>query len=902
MIPQNLLHEQAGMTEVLATKLAHPRLRLPFVKRTGLLKKLDLALERRLSLVSAPAGFGKTYLISQWVTANTFPSTWLTLDEGDNDPVRFLRYLIAVCQQFYPEVGSAALMLLETQHCPPADVLTSLLNDMSRHQRIHVLVFDDYHTITSKPVHNLVSSMLEHLPTSLHLVIVTRTDPPLPLARMRAHDELLELRAADLSFSRDETSAFLHQSLPEALPEPGIEQLQAVTEGWIVGLRIAALMLKERHPAERSRVLNTFSGSHRHILEYLSAEVLSALPESQGEFLLQVAFLHHLSGPLCDAVTLRADSQQMLQALERANLFLVALDDAATWYRLHPLVAEALRQIAQKQMSQDAVRELHRRASRWYEAHGHLPEAVEAALMAHAFTEAAIVIERLIEPQLVKRNTEYHTLRRWIEHLPDDLLAQHPALCLTLGAAILFTSDRHAPTTAMQIERVLRMAADQWAAAGNAGKLGELLAFRTLVEYWQGNLAQVFETSRQALELLPDSQTEWRAVLLLNLGMEQYLLGKNAAARQLTEKSEQLNRHVGNEFAKRSALWLKGQIALSQGILDEAEQLFRELLMSPTSQPREHTGACIGLATIAFERNDLERAEHEGMKAFMTAERVGDKHMLVDAAILRARLMHAQGNVDEARHLLQTLASRVDMAVHVRTLRAWGAWLALMSGDIAAANAWYVALQRSESSPFLLQEEREALVTARLLLAQGKTAPAIHLLEQWQRRCISGQRARAELEILILKALIYAVDRDLPQAYATVSQALEFACQAGYILPFTQEGQAMALLLKGVSTGDNLELMRFVHRLLRDLTHDQTTNALSERLEVLATADPLSPQEQRVFLLIAEGHTNPDIADMLGVSINTIKTQVRNIYSKLNIHTRRQAREMARALKLLEYR
>lgn len=899
MIPQNHLNEWVGMTEILATKVAHPRLRLPFVKRISLLEKLHLTLERRLTLISASAGFGKTYLISQWITGASFSSGWLTLDEGDNDPVRFLRYLIAVCQQSYPDVGSAALTLLETQQYRPDAVLTSLLNDMSRHKGIHVLVFDDYHTITSTPVHDLVASMLEHLPSSLHLVIVTRTDPPLSLARMRAHDELLELRAADLRFSRDEMSAFLHQSLPEALSESSIEKLEAVTEGWIVGLRIAALVLQEHHPAERGRVLNAFSGSHRHVLEYLSAEVLSALPESQGEFLLQVAFLHHLSGSLCDAVTLRDDSQELLETLERANLFLMSLDDTATWYRLHPLVAEALRQIAQKQMGTNAVREVHRRASHWYEAHGHLPEAVEAALTAHAFAEAAPLIERLIEPQLVKRNTEYHTLRRWIEHLPDHLLARHPALCLTLGAAILFTSDRHAPTTAMQIERVLRMAADQWAAEGNVGQVGELLAFRTLVEYWQGNLTQVFETSRQALELLPEEQTEWRAVLLLNLGMEQYLLGENAAARRLTEESERLNRYVGNEFAKRSALWLKGQVALSQGSLDEAEQLFRELLMSPTSQAREHTGAYIGLATIAFERNDLERVERDVLKAFTTAESVGDKHMLVDAAILRARLLHVWGDTDGARDLLQALASRVDMAVHVRTLRAWGALLALMSGDISAANAWHVALQQNESSPFLLQQEREALVTARLLLAQGKTAPASNLLEHWQRQCTSGQRTRSELEILILKALIYAVDRALPQAYATLSQALEFAYRAGYIRPFVQEGEAMALLLKGISIGDNLELTNFVHRLLRELAHDHTSNTLSERLEVLVTIDPLSPQEQRVFLLIAEGQTNPDIADTLGVSINTIKTQVKNIYSKLNINTRRQVRQMARALNLL---
>jgi LuxR family maltose regulon positive regulatory protein len=287
------------------------------------------------------------------------------------------------------------------------------------------------------------------------------------------------------------------------------------------------------------------------------------------------------------------------------------------------------------------------------------------------------------------------------------------------------------------------------------------------------------------------------------------------------------------------------------------------------------------------------------LQAYTLAEHVGDKHMLVDAAILYARLLHARGEADRARDVLQTLAYRVDMAVHVRTLRVWGASLALMSGDIAAVNAWHVALQQSDSSPFTLQQEREALVSARLLLAQGKTAQALDLLEQWHQRSTNGQRTRSRLEILILKALIHAVDRAFLEAQTALYQALEFAYRAGYVRPFVQEGEAMALLLKGISTGDNLELTNFVHHLLRELAQSPTQHALSERLEVLATVDPLSPQEQRVFLLIAEGQSNPDIADTLGVSINTIKTQVKNIYSKLNISTRRQAREMARTFNRL---
>lgn len=894
MTVQDYLDEQGLISEILYTKVAHPRLRFPFVKRSRLLERLDQALERRLTLVSAPAGFGKTHLISQWIADRSSSVGWLTLDEGDNDPVRFLRYLIAVCQQQHPDIGSAALKVLQTQQHRLGAALTSLLNDLHTYEGRHVLVLDDYHTITSTPVHDLVASMIENLPSSLHIVIVTRVDPPLPLARLRAHDELLEIRAPDLRFSRDEVSAFMHQSLVGGLPDSGIEKLELITEGWIVGLRLASLVLQEHHPAHRLRVLSGFSGGHRHVMEYLCSEVIYALPAVQREFLLHVTFLDGLSGSLCDAVTLRDDSHEMLEALERANLFLVPMDDAGHWYRIHPLVAEAIRQYALQELGVDRVHELHRRASRWYEMNGYLAEAVEAALTAEDFARSARLMERQVEPQLVKRNTEYHTLRRWIEHLPVDVLAEYPMLCMTLGVATLFTSDRHASTTAVQIEKLLKLAADKWTQEGNTGKLGELLAFRTLVEYWQGNLLQVFETSRLALELLPESQTEWRAVLLLNLGMEQYLLGENVRARQLTEESEFLNRSVGNEFAKRSAIRLKGEIALSQGSLDEAEQLFRELEVLATHQPREQAGAWVGLATIAFERNDLGSVEPLVNEAYAIAERVGDKHIMVDAAIVSARSRHAQGDADGARQLLQSLASRVDMAVHVRTLRAWGAWLALMSGDIAAANAWNVAIRNSPGSPFLAQQEREALIRARLFIAQGKLEQARELLDQLHRNSTVTQRTRAELEILILKALAYGVDRDLPNAHTELLKALAFANHAGYVRPFVQEGEPIARLLKSISIGDDFELTTFVHCLQRDLMHDPTTIPLSERLEVLATLHPLSPQEQRVFLLIAEGQSNPDIAHSLGVSINTIKTQVKNIYSKLNISSRKQAREMAR--------
>lgn len=885
---------------ILNTKLMQPRLRTPFVERSTLLDRLEQALERPLTLVSAPAGFGKTHLISQWLSCTPTHIGWLTLDAGDNDPIRFVRHVIAALHSSgHTDVGVDALAALDSAHERRLHMaLSALHTDLSRLADRLVLVLDDYHLIDSPFIHDLIALVIDQVPVALHVVIITRSDPPLPLARWRAHGDLFELRTADLRFSHAETVAFLDQSLPAALPESCIGQLEQVTEGWIVGLRLAVLSLLGHDPADWEYKAAAFAGSHQHVLDYLYAEVLSAQPESWRDFLLHVAFLDRLSGPLCDAVTQREDSAALLQALERANLFLIRLDDAGTWYRLHTLAADALQQLARQQLGEHTIRELYGRAGDWHETHGLLSEAVEAAFAAGDTAHAAELVERIIEPQLVKRNHEYHTLRRWLERLPDEVLADHPILCLTFAAAVFFTSNRHAPLTARTVHRLLRMAEAAWSAEADSARLGEVLAFRSLVEYWQGDYAQMFESSRRALDLLPDSQAEWRAVALLNLAMQEYVSGDIPAARCLADESQRLNRLVGNEYLKRSSLALLGYIALCQGDLYEAEQHYRELFALADRQLSDQMQARIGLAAVAFERNTLGAIHADLADALAAAQHAGDKRVLVETTILMARLKHALDDADGARQMLRTLAARVDMAVHVRELRAWDAWLALMSGDTATASAWQLTC--AQPSPFALQNEREALIRARLLLAQGKPDAALAILDWWRADSVAGGRARAELDILILQALAFHAGRQLPQAHEALLKALAFAHEAGYVRPLVQEGEALAALLRTVPTGDNLELATFRHTLMRYLGDDQTVNEVAARLNVLSATDPLSPQEQRVFLLIAEGASNPDIAKSLGVSINTIKTQVKSIYSKLNIRSRRQAREMARVLNVIQ--
>lgn len=888
--------EKLSTSTVLNTKVMRPRLRTPYVERDMLCSHLDRALGRPVTLVSAPAGFGKTHLISHWLSRTPGRAAWLALDNGDNDPMRFVRHMIAALHgSGHADVGGGALAALDSAHERRLDMaLEALLADMSRMVDQLVFVLDDYHLITSPFIHELLAFLIEQSPDALHVVIVTRVDPPLPLARWRAHGHLFEVRSDDLRFSHTETVAFLRQSLPHALPKPCIAQLEEVTEGWIVGLRLAVLSLLGHDTTEWEQRVATFAGNHRHVLDYLYAEVLSVQPEAWRDFLLRIAFLDRLSGPLCDTVTRREDSGELLQSLERANLFLIRLDDAATWYRLHTLAAEALQHMARQQLGENTIRELFRRASDWYEGHGLLSEAVEAALAADDAARAAVIIERLIEPQLMKRSHEYYTLRRWLERLPDEVLARHPTLCLTFATAVLFTSDRHAAPTARTARKLLRMAEEAWSAEMESARLGEVLALRSLVEYWQGDYMQMFESSRKALDLLAESQTEWRAVTMLNLAIQEYLSGDTNAARCLAEESQRLNRVVGNEYLKRSSLALLGYIALCQGNLYEAEQRYRELLALSARQPHDQVQARIGLAAVAFERDDRAALQADLADALAAAEQTGDKHLLVEATILMARFKHAQDNVDSARRMLQALAAQLDMPVHVRELRAWDAWLALMSGDTATVSAWQLTCV--QPSPFALQNEREALIQARLLLAQGKPQAALSILDRWYRDSVAGGRARATLDILILQALAYHADRQLPQAHDALHTALGFAHKAGYVRPLMQEGEALATLIRSVPTGNNLDLAAFRYTLLRDLGDDQTVNEVAARLNVFSATDPLSPQEQRVFLLMAEGASNPDIARSLGVSINTIKTQVKSIYSKLNIRSRRQAREMARVL------
>ena len=679
---------------LLMTKLHIPQARRDLVPRPRLFARLHQGLSSKLTLISAPAGFGKTTLVSAWLaTHNThqelLPAAWVALDASDNDPVRFWRYVITACQPFDAAIGHSALALLHTAQQPSWEiVLTMFINDLAQLAGQGVLVLEDYHVITAPQIHEMVVFLLDHLPTTLHLIMTTRSDPPLPLARLRAQPALNELRAVDLRFSLAETQAFFQQALSRPLAPELLERLDARTEGWVTGLRLVALTLQgrpESDPQTMEQLLVTLTSSRGHIFAYFITEVLNAQPASFQEFFLRTSVLSRLTSSLCHAVTGRDDSEMLLEHLERANLFLIPLDGAGQWYRYHALFAEAMQHEARRRLGEEHLRALSHRASLWYEQHGWLTEAVEAALAAQDFPRAADLIKRSIAPELVQN--EYHTLRRWLEHLPEAVLHAHPPLCMMYAIAILFTSDRRTPATMARLQTPLQVAEQHWRAEANAPKLGEALALRSWITWMQGERTQALPVARQALALLPAGEMQWRGVSLALVGEEELLAGKLHAARQTFTQTRALWQATQNAYGTLALTLALGEVCTRQGELHQAAQLYQQVLTEAEQTPMNRAQALsrigaarLGLGALALEWNDLETAEQHATHAVTIGQQVADEELRARGSLILARVKHVRGETTEAQQLLQTLVAQTPQhrgLSLLREVRAYQARLAL---------------------------------------------------------------------------------------------------------------------------------------------------------------------------------------------------------------------------------
>lgn len=903
----------SGSYEVLSTKLVAPHPRAPHVPRNRLLDRLDEGLEKdQIALISAPAGFGKTMLVSEWVTKrrehdNLPPIAWISLDDNDNDPVRFWRYVLTACQAFGEQVSRSALALLNNSPQPPFEALLALfINEMAVLSIRTILVLEDYHAITSHQVHEMLAFFLDHLPAMLHLVLITRSDPPLPLARLRAHNQLNELRAADLRFTLEETQTFLQLAVPVPLTPEDVTRLAERTEGWAAGLHLVALALQGmKARPEIDQYLDNFTGSHRPILEYLVADVFSAQPEAIQAFLLQTSMLSGLAGPLCDAVTGREDSALILERLERANLFLMPLDGQGQWYRYHALFAEAMQHYARRRLGENRLHQLAQKAGFWYEEHGMLPEAIEASLYAQDYPRAAGLIKQVIAPRLVQN--EFHTLRRWMERLPEEVLQAHPEICMTFATAILFTSDRHSPQTKARLQLPLQIAELHWQREENEHKLGEVFAFHSLVDWLQRDFKKSFSFARQALDLLPADDRQWRGISLIMLAVDEMIEGKWHAARQTITEALALNEAAQNIYGTLDSMLLLGEVCYQQGELHQADQIFKQVLSRTEGAPMDRDQASVrigrahlGLGMLALEWNDLETAEEAVSQAVAASQQFPEEDLLADSSVILAQVRFAQGEIDQAQRLLESLIAETTRPLLFRFPRIYRARLALESGDLAAAQRWAAtdALPGDDIAPVRL--EQQALVVARLRIEQGEAAAAIHQLDRWLARAQDHGRTRSEIEIKILLALAHAAIGDRARADETLIQALALAQPEGYRRIFLDEGDKLAALLHDTLPEIREEsLAAYARALIYTMAQEQTQKQPDVTRDSEFLIEPLSEQEQRVLRLIAGGLSNPEIAEQLVISVNTVKTHVKNIYAKLNVNSRQAARQAARHLKLL---
>jgi LuxR family transcriptional regulator, maltose regulon positive regulatory protein len=892
------------MNHPLSTKCYIPPWRPNGVSRTRLVNRLQSGFlaGRKLTLIAAPAGYGKTTLVAEWVQSQAPAVAWLALDEHDNEVGRFLRYLLLALQQMHADAGRHLQADLAAPQLPsPAALAASLLADLAvAGQQVTgevtgagpgriLLAFDDYHKIRTPLIHDLVQQLLDHLPPECHLLLISREDPPLALPRLRVRGELTEIRAEDLRFTEAEAAQFFNQAMQLALPAGAVAALEARTEGWIASLHLAALSLQGRNAAQVDAFIHAFGGSHRYVFDYLAEEVLGQQDAEIGLFLRQTAVLDRFSAPLCQAVTGRTDSQAILQQLEQANLFLVPLDDARIWYRYHHLFADYLRM----GLPPDESARLQASASQWCETNGLLFEAVHYALAGGSQELAADVVERVIQNAATWSGGELATLVGWIDALPGQLLRVRPRLSLHASRA-LFLSGRLVLSEQFidQAEQVLRT--QQAAGQDTTGLLAVATVYRAAIAALRGEVRTAIALGTAALAHLPETDLHARARAADGLGLAYGLLGDLALAEQFYTQASGLAQAAGVVYLAINARCEVAQVQIAQGRLQAAAQSCRralELAGDTRIPPLGLAWAILG--AVAYEQNDLAAAERYLQEGMALSQQGGLTDDLRSELLLLARLKRATGDLPAAAVAVAQGAAIVQRYQAPRLAQiaaACQAQIHLACGEMAAAQRWAdaYALQR-QAGPAEANPDFEELTLVRILLATGELAQALAIVIPLQQQAEAAGRLRTSIEALALQALIQAAAQERAAAVASLAKALRQAEPEGFLRPFLDEGAPLADLLPAARYAAPA-LVRRLLAALPDEEHDAN---------VAPTAvDALSEQETIVLRLLCAGRSNQQIADELVISVGTAKWHVHNILQKLGVSSRAQATLRARDLGL----
>ena len=901
---------------LLETKLHIPRWRRSLVARPRLSERLSRGAESALTLVSAPAGFGKTTLLAEWlavVAADGRSVAWLSLDQRDNDPALFWTYLVAALNASAPGVGAGALSLLQPPAPPSEAGLVTLLNDLDAISNDVVLVLDDYHVIDAREVQDEMAFLLEHLPPQIHLVIASRTDPPLPLARLRGRGELAEIRAADLRFTPSEAAAYLNEVMGLALTAADVAALEGRTEGWIAALQLAALSMQGRE--DTAAFIDGFAGDDRYIVDFLAEEVLQRQPEHVQQFLLQTSILDRLSGPLCDAVTGQDGGKAKLTALERGNLFLVPLDDRRRWYRYHQLFADVLQARLQDEQP-DVVPGLHRRASAWYEQNDEPSEAIRHALAAQDFERAADLVELAIPA--MRRSRQEAAVLGWLELLPDEVVRVRPVLSVGFAGALLAGGEFE------RVEARLRDA-ERWLDGTTGIRQGshapaaemvvvddaefrrlpaEIELYRAAQALARGDGPGTVRHSRRALELSPADEHLGRASAAALMGLAFWASGDLEAGHSgYAECMAGLRRagHIADTFGCAIAL---ADIRRTQGRLGEAMRTYEQALQRASEQGgsvlRGTADMYVGMSEIHRERDDLPAATQQLLRSQELGEHLGLPQNRYRWRVAMARIREAEGDLGGALDLLNE-AERLyvgDFFPNVRPVPALRARVRVAQGEWGEALGWVRERGLSVDDDLSYLREFEHITLARVLLArytaeraERSSQEATRLLERLLRAAEEGQRTGSVIEILVLQALAHQARDDIPAALASLRRAVTLAEPEGYVRIFADEGPPMASLLRAAAKQGITP--SYVRRLLAAVNKTEDSTPASQGL-----IEPLSERELDVLRLLGTDLGGPDIARELVVSLNTVRTHTKNIYAKLGVNNRRAAVRRAKELDL----
>ncbi|MFN8597898.1 MAG: LuxR C-terminal-related transcriptional regulator [Anaerolineae bacterium] len=903
--------DNAGVIPLLATKLFIPprRPRDSVVARARLTERLTAIDGQRLTLVSAPAGFGKSTLISEWIPYSEHCVPWLSLDANDNDPQRFWAYVIAALQMLRPELGASALALLESSQ-PIESILIALLNDVAAFPDRFVLVLDDYHLVEAPAIHAGLTFLLDHLPPQMHLMITSRSDPPLPLARWRVRRQLDEIRAADLRFTPDEAAQFLNHVMGLNLSADDVAALETRTEGWIAGLQLAALSMQGHDDV--GSFIRSFTGSHAYIVDYLAEEVVQRQSADVQSFLLQTSILDRMCGDLCDAVLDRTGSQATLERLQHGNLFVIPLDDERRWYRYHHLFADVLR-ARLRDAQPDTVRALHRRASEWHERNGLFIEAIRHAHAAGSTDEAA----RLIEQHglaLIARG-ESRMILAALEALPDRVFQGRPRLCIVHGAVLSLMNQTEAAE--MRLQEAERAIAHLPSDEQTRHLRGIVLTIRAELSRYMGDVAVSVHLAREAKTLLPPTDRAAHQRAIDYAALDFLLTGDMVRAAEVyPDKLIKSTGASGDLIGHFSAISTVAWAHLYEGRLREAAQLFEAGLAEAATAGLQHSFADVfyhlGLGTIYYEWNDLETAEAHLNRGLQLAE----SRMSIEAngALIGSMTLsltrQARGDAAGAREVLDHFAKLAHQhhfaAPLIARSEALRAHLLLLQGDIDAVEHWLETNGLTVDAELTYPLERGHLTLARVLIVRQNSREALQLLTRLLHDAESKARFNSVIEIQMLRALAFQAEGNAHEAFTALEGALTLAEPEGYIRTFIDEGEPLRLLM--ADFGLLIEkrpgpLRRYVDQLLSAFPTGHSTSHEpsigNQQSTINHLIEPLSDREREVLRLIADGFSNQEIAAKLIIGLGTVKTHINNIFGKLGAKNRTQAVARARELNLL---